>query len=614
MPDVLPESDAGLLAALEAPLKEVFGFEALHPGQQEVLRHVMAGRDVLAVMPTGAGKSLCYQLPAVARPGLTLVVSPLIALMRDQVAALASAGVEAGSLNSQSSPEDRRAIHDGLRDGTLRLLYLSPERLCSGDTIDYLARHNVRLLAIDEAHCVSQWGHDFRPEYTQLGGVRDRLGGPQVLALTATADAATRDDIACHLFPGEPERIVTGFDRPNLRLAFAPKAGPRRQIEAFLKTRAGMSGIIYCPSRRQCEDLAEALSTPDRTVLAYHAGMEAGPRAEVESRFQKEDGIIVAATVAFGMGIDKPDVRFVLHAGMPKSVESYYQEIGRAGRDGLPADTLTLYGMEDVKLRRLQIDESGLPEDRKQAERWRLNALVALCEAPRCRRQTLLSYFGEPPPEPCGNCDLCQEGVEVIDGTTEARKALSAMLRTGERFGLEHLINILRGQSSDNIKRWHHDDLPTFGVGADHSAPVWRGIFRQLYALGIATVDTDDHGAWKMTEAGRPVLRGEEGVHLRLTTLEGTKASRGRTTTTLPIGVDEGLLNALKAKRGELARAQGVPAYVVFADRTLIEIAAAKPRTLDQLAGLHGIGMKKLERYGLAFLDVVEARHLRDGG
>ncbi|MGB0683540.1 MAG: DNA helicase RecQ [Magnetovibrionaceae bacterium] len=609
--DRIPEPDEfPRLEGLNTLLQSVFGYEALHDGQRAVLDHVMAGRDVLAVMPTGAGKSMCFQLPALSRGGLTIVISPLIALMRDQVSALKAAGVSAGSLNSQSSPEDRAAVHEALRDGTLRLLYLSPERLIGEDTLHYLSAFPINMLAIDEAHCVSQWGHDFRPEYTRIREAWDRLRRPQVLALTATADPATRDDIARALFAGEPERVVTGFDRPNLRLAMAPKNSQRKQIEGFLKGRDGQCGIIYCTSRKQTESLAEGLSTGDRTVLAYHAGMEPDAREEVENRFQKEDGIIVTATVAFGMGIDKPDVRFVLHAGLPKSIEAYYQEIGRAGRDGLDADTLTLYGVDDIKLRRLQIDDSGLPEDRKRGEHLRLNALVALCEAPRCRRQTLLAYFGETQSEPCGKCDLCQEEVEVIDGSIQAQKALSAILRTGERFGLEHLINVLRGTKTDMIERWQHDKLPTFGCGADHSVQEWRGIFRQLYALGIATFETGDYGAWQMGEQGRPVLRGEEKVELRVNVLKAASVgtSRKREPAPLPIGVDADLLSALKAKRIELAKQQGVPAYVIFTDRTLMEIAAAKPGTLDQLAGLHGIGETKLERYGLHFLDVVAAQ------
>lgn len=587
-------------------LKEIFGYERLRPGQETALAHVMAGRNLLAVMPTGAGKSICYQLPAVTGGGLTVVVSPLIALMRDQVAALRAAGVEAGSLNSATDPAERERILSALQDGRLRLLYLSPERLAAGDAVRMLERADVRLLAIDEAHCVSQWGHDFRPEYTRLGEVRRRLGGPPTIALTATADRATRDDIARQLFDEPPAVLVNGFDRPNLRLAMRPKSTPRRQIRDFLALHRGESGIVYCNSRRQTEELSVDLAADGVDAHAYHAGMEKEARERVQDLFLARDGVVIFATVAFGMGIDKPDVRFVAHAGLPKSVEAYYQEIGRAGRDGLPADTLTLYGVDDIRLRRRQIDESEAPEERKRVDRQRLNALVALCEAPRCRRQTLLAYFGETETEPCGNCDLCLDGVETVDGTVDAQKALSAILRTGQRFGMEHLISLLRGEQTDKIARFGHDKLPTFGVGADRTKNQWRGIFRQLYALGIANFDPADTGAWTVGPHGRAALKGEEEVRLRLEPERAMRNSRrSRQPAALPDDVDQELLGRLKERRLTLAREEGVPAYVVFPDRTLIEIAAARPGSLEDFRQLHGVGARKLERYGEAFLDVV---------
>ncbi|MCR9219234.1 MAG: DNA helicase RecQ [Alphaproteobacteria bacterium] len=609
-PPATPETplDPDDRARLLACLSEVFGYEGLRPGQEDVLSHVMGGDDVLAVMPTGAGKSMCYQLPAVARGGLTLVVSPLIALMRDQVSALRAAGVEAGSLNSATDPDERRRVLDALEDGRLRLLYLSPERLAGGDALRLLEGRRVDLLAIDEAHCVSQWGHDFRPEYTRLGEVRRRLGSCQTIALTATADRATRDDVARQLFDARPAILVHGFDRPNLRLAMRPKAGPRRQIRDFLALHRGESGIVYCNSRRQTEELATDLLADGVDAHAYHAGMEKADRERAQDLFLARDGVVIFATVAFGMGIDKPDVRFVAHAGLPKSIEAYYQEIGRAGRDGLPADTLTLYGLDDIRLRRAQIDESEAPEERKRVDRQRLNALVALCEAPRCRRQTLLAYFGETDTEPCGNCDLCLDGVETVDGKIEAQKALSAILRTGERFGVEHLVALLRGEATEKIRRFGHDKLPTFGVGADRTKIQWRGIFRQLYALGIASFEPADQGAWKVGPQGRAALKGEASVRLRLEPERSARASRPsrtRAPAALPDGVDEALLQRLKARRLELARAEGVPAYVVFPDRTLIEIAAARPDSLAAFGRLHGVGAAKLERYGEAFLAVV---------
>ncbi|MBP5858759.1 DNA helicase RecQ [Marivibrio halodurans] len=597
----LPEE---IRAALMRALREVFGYDSLRPGQEAALARVMRDQNLLAVMPTGAGKSICYQLPAVVRGGLTVVVSPLIALMRDQVAALRAAGVEAGSLNSASDPAERERVLAALAEGRLRLLYLSPERLGGAETMRLLERSDVRLLAIDEAHCVSQWGHDFRPEYTRLGAVRARLGGPPTIALTATADRATREDIAAQLFESPPDILVMGFDRPNLRLAMRPKANPRRQIEQFLALHRGASGIVYCNSRRQTEELSVDLAGRGVDAHAYHAGMEKEAREAVQDRFLASDGVVIFATVAFGMGIDKPDVRFVAHAGLPKSVEAYYQEIGRAGRDGLPADTLTLYGIDDIRLRRRQIDESEAPEERKRVDRQRLNALVALCEAPRCRRQTLLAYFGETDAAPCGNCDLCLDGVETMDGTIEAQKALSAILRTGERFGMEHLIDLLRGEATEKIERFGHDKLPTFGVGADRTKVQWRGIFRQLYALGIAGFEPADHGAWRVGPNGRAVLKDGEAVRLRLEPTRRSERARGGTRD-LPEGVDTDLLARLKEKRLAIARHEGVPAYVVFPDRTLIEIAADRPADRAALARVHGVGSRKLERYGDAFLGVL---------
>ncbi|MBV8393781.1 MAG: DNA helicase RecQ [Alphaproteobacteria bacterium] len=602
------------LATAQDLLHSVFGFSAFRPGQEEIVQAVLDGENVLAVMPTGSGKSLCYQLPAIARPGLTLVISPLIALMRDQVRALAAAGVAAGSLNSSNEPAENSRVLGLLRRRELRLLYVAPERLVRPDTLEMLAESDVRLMAIDEAHCVSQWGHDFRPEYLALGDLARQIGATdgqrlQTIALTATADAPTRGDIQDKLFARPPRLFVRSFDRPNLRLAFRPKERSSRQVLAFAREHEGESGIVYCASRRKVEELAKALEAGGLKALPYHAGLDKAVRDANQDRFQQEDGVVMTATVAFGMGIDKPDVRFVCHADLPANVEAYYQEIGRAGRDGLPADTLTLYGFDDMRLRRLQIEQGEQPDERKRIDRQRLNALLALAEAPKCRRQTLLAYFGEAS-EPCGNCDLCQGGVERFDGTIEAQKAMSAIVRTGERFGMEHLISVLLGDSTDNVLKYQHDRLPTFGVGKDRRNVEWRSIFRQLSALGLISQDLLEHGRWWVTDEGWRVLKGEDRIELRKDTAPPVKASkrdkRASAASAVVGDADEALLAALKALRTRLAQAQKVPAYVVFSDRTLIELATHRPSSPRAMREIHGVGDSKLERYGSAFLEVVQ--------
>jgi ATP-dependent DNA helicase RecQ len=594
-------------ANASALLHSVFGFNAFRPGQEEIVDAVLAGENVLAVMPTGSGKSLCYQLPAIARPGLTLVVSPLIALMRDQVRALTAAGVAAGSLNSSNEPAENSRVMGLLRRRELRLLYVAPERLARPDTVEMLAESDVSMMAIDEAHCVSQWGHDFRPEYLTLGNVARQIGGRlQTLAFTATADAPTRNDIVDKLFANPPRVFVRSFDRPNLRLAFKPKERSSRQVLSFVRSHETESGIVYCASRRKVEELAGTLAAAGVRALPYHAGLDKAVRDANQDAFQQQDGVVMTATVAFGMGIDKPDVRFVCHADLPANVEAYYQEIGRAGRDGLPADTLTLYGMGDMQLRRLQIEQGDSSDARKRIERQRLGALLALAEAPRCRRQTLLAYFGEPS-EPCGNCDLCLEGVDRFDGTIEAQKAMSAIVRTGERFGMEHLIAILRGESTDNVQRFEHDKLPTFGVGAERKAAEWRSIFRQVSAIGLIAQDLVEHGRWWVTDEGWRVLKGEQKIELRKDLSSGSAAKSRKTKSAAALvgTADAGLLTALKALRTKLALAQKVPAYVVFSDRTLAELASHRPGTMAAMREIHGVGDAKLERYGTAFLEVI---------
>ena len=597
------------IAAAQRILRTTFGFEEFRPGQSDIIVAILEGRDVLAVMPTGSGKSLCYQLPALLRGSLTIVVSPLIALMRNQVAQLRGYGIAAAALNSANDPAENRAVLDGIARGELRLVYVAPERLVRPDTLDLLKRAKVTLLAVDEAHCISQWGHDFRPEYAALGTVQAALGGVQTVAFTATADAATRTDIVGKLFSRPPALFVHGFDRPNLRLAMQAKAGGRKQVADFVLAHRGQSGIVYCSSRRKTEALAEFLRDSGVKALAYHAGMELPERSRHQDIFLQDDGVVVVATVAFGMGIDKPDVRFVLHADMPANIESYYQEIGRAGRDGLPADTLTLYGMGDVRLRRMQIDETDAAEEQKRVDRQRLNALVSLCESPRCRRQTLLSYFGETT-EPCGHCDFCCDGAEVIDGTIAAQKALSAMVRTGQRFGTEHLVNVLIGEKSEAVEKFGHDRLPTFGVGKEYGKQGWRSIFRQLHGAGIVALDITGHGTWSVTEAGRRVLKGIDKVTLRKDTLKPAtrkvaRAAANAAALTEGGADDTALFEALRKRRSELAKQQGVAAYVVFADKTLIDMARRKPTTTAEMAAVHGVGESKLRQYGAIFMEAV---------
>ncbi|MGB0853450.1 MAG: DNA helicase RecQ [Pikeienuella sp.] len=587
-----------------ALLKSVFGYDNFRPGQAEIIQAILNDEEALAIMPTGGGKSLCYQLPALCRPGLTLVVSPLIALMRDQVNALRGVGVEAGALTSANDDEENERVFSAIDEGRLKLLYIAPERLVSAGPL--LRRAGVRFIAVDEAHCVSQWGHDFRPDYLRIGELKRALDNPQIAAFTATADAETREEIAGKLFAEAPRMFLHGFDRPNIHLAFAAKNQPRRQLLNFVTARKGRSGIVYASSRNKCEVLAKALSDEGVPALPYHAGLPADLRQETQDKFQHEDDLVICATIAFGMGVDKPDIRFVVHADLPKSMESYYQEIGRSGRDGAPAETLTLYGLDDMKLQRLRIDESPAPPERKRADHIRLNALLALAEAPRCRRQSLLSYFGETLAEPCGKCDLCDNPPDTFDGTEAARKALSAIYRTEERYGVEHLITVLRGETNEKSERAGHDQLTVFGLGKDKSKDWWRSVFRQIYALGLTWIDPERYNAWRLTEEARPVLRGEQAITMRADLIRAAGLRRDRPAPAqLLDGEDETLFAALKAVRRDLATRQKVPAYVVFADRTLIDMATKKPQTLDALTDCYGVGGKKLQKYGAAFLEVL---------
>lgn len=601
------ESDA------RAILKSVFGYDDFRPGQWEVIEAALAGRDVFAVMPTGSGKSMCYQLPALVTGGLTLVVSPLIALMRDQVGQLTRAGVAAASLNSMNSESEATEAWDKLNAGDLRLLFVSPERLAGEGLVTRLRRLGVTRLAIDEAHCVSQWGHDFRPEYRLLAKTREALGGVPVTALTATADRQTQADIAQQLFPKPPHLVVHSFDRPNLKLAFAPKDQPKRQIADFLTRHRGGSGIVYCSSRGRTERLAEGLREKGYNALPYHAGMEQGVRNRNQDVFLQEDGVVVCATIAFGMGINKPDVRFVVHADMPGSIESYYQEIGRAGRDGLSADTLTLYGIEDMALRRRQIDEKAIDGERRRIEHKRLNAMIELCESALCRRSALLSYFGEET-ESCkhGNaplrCDLCGAETQLTDATLDARKLLSAVARSGQRFGAAHLADILTGTVTEAIRRQNHDGLKTFGVGKDKPKSAWTALARKLFAAGALAEASAEHGGFCLTEKGDDILLGREPIALRADPYADRRTRRSEREAARADGLDEGtagMFEHLRRLRLQIAREEGVAAYIIFTDRTLIAMARERPMGLDQMRAIEGVGERKLTQYGEAFLEAI---------
>ena len=592
----------------KAILREIFGYDAFRGAQHDIIEHTIAGGDALVLMPTGGGKSLCYQIPALVRPGTGIVVSPLIALMQDQVTALTQFGVRAAFLNSTQDFETARATERALMAGELDLLYVAPERLTTPSCMELLSRTRIALFAIDEAHCVSQWGHDFRPEYLQLELLHQRFPEVPRIALTATADPLTRLEIVEQLALEEARIFVSSFDRPNIRYTIVDKTQPREQLLRFVQQEhAGDSGIVYCLSRRKVEETAAWLADRGIEALPYHAGMDADKRAAHQARFQREEGLVMVATIAFGMGIDKPDVRFVAHLDVPKSIEGYYQETGRAGRDGLPADAWMTYGLADVVQQRRFIAQSDGSEAFKRVSTAKLDALLGLCETASCRRMRLLDYFGERS-QPCGNCDTCIDPPQTWDATDAARKALSAIYRTGQRFGAVHVIDVLRGQLHQRVERWEHHKLSVFGIGADLDDDAWRGIIRQLVALGLVAVDHQAHGALVLTEFSRAVLKGEQPVQMRRT----DKASRRPPRAAKPAGSQlagkqAGLLERLKAWRRDEARAQGVPAYVIFHDATLTEIAQQQPRNLGALSQITGVGATKLERYGAALLAALEA-------
>jgi ATP-dependent DNA helicase RecQ len=580
-------------------LKTVFGHPAFRGAQEAIVSHVAGGGDALVLMPTGGGKSLCFQLPALLRKGTALVVSPLIALMQDQVAALRQLGVRAAFLNSTLDAQAAHATERALRQGDLDLLYVAPERLVMPRMLDALAQSQLALFAIDEAHCVSQWGHDFRPEYLQLSLLHERFPSVPRIALTATADPQTRDEIIRRLALEDARVFISSFDRPNIRYSIVEKVDARTQLLRFIEEEhAGEAGIVYCLSRKKVDETAAWLAEHGVRALPYHAGMDGDARTAHQARFQREDGIVIVATIAFGMGIDKPDVRFVAHLDLPKSIEGYYQETGRAGRDGLPADAWMAYGLGDVvQLRRL-IEQSEGSEEFRRISFAKLDALLGLCETAGCRRVRLLDYFGEAS-GPCGNCDTCLEPPETWDATDAARKALSAIYRTEQRFGAVHLMDVLRGKPTERVSQWNHDQLSVFGIGADLDEPTWRSVFRQLVAHGYARPDHDAFGALRLTGDARAVLKGEQRVEMRRPSARKGKTARRRAAAS---GPESPLLARLKAWRTDTAREQSVPPYVVFHDATLSAIAAAQPTDLQQLSTISGIGTKKLERYGQALL------------
>ena len=585
----------------------MFGYPAFRGAQAEIIGHVASGGDALVLMPTGGGKSLCYQIPALMREGCAVVVSPLIALMQDQVAALTEAGVSAAVLNSSLEAKAAYQTERAFAEGRLDLLYVAPERLVTPRFLELLSRTKVALFAIDEVHCVSHWGHDFRPEYMQLSVLHERFKGVPRIALTATADELTRAEIMSRLQLQAARVFVSSFDRPNIRYAIAEKHNARDQLLAFIRERhAGAAGIVYCLSRKKVDETAAWLSAQGIPALPYHAGHEPLARQRHQQRFVVEDGLVMVATIAFGMGIDKPNVRFVAHLNLPKSIEAYYQETGRAGRDGLPADAWMAYGLADVVQQRRMIAESEADETFKRISYGKLDALVGLAETAGCRRVRLLAYFGETS-APCGNCDTCLDPPRVWDGTEVAQKALSCAYRTGQRFGAGHLIDILRGQRTERVTRLRHDELTTFNLGADLSDKQWRAVFRQLIALDFLEADAEAYGGLRLTGSARGVLTGGVTVSMREEAERPRKKARKQT----PAGggphatVSGPLLDALRQWRYGMAREHGVPAYVIFHDSTLEAVAALRPRSLDDLGGVFGIGAKKLERYGEALLTIV---------
>jgi ATP-dependent DNA helicase RecQ len=598
-------------------LNRVFGYDRFRGRQEAVVEHTIGGGDSLVLMPTGGGKSLCYQIPALVRPGVAVVVSPLIALMRDQVDALTQAGVRAACLNSTLTHGETLDVEARLRAGRFDLLYVAPERLLGERTLALLDELDLALFAIDEAHCVSQWGHDFRPEYLRLSVLHERFPAVPRMALTATADEPTRREIRERLELRQARVFTDGFDRPNIRYRVVPKRSPREQLARLLETEhRGDAGIVYCLSRRRVEETAHWLRARGVDARAYHAGLDARDRGDAQDAFVRGEGVVIVATIAFGMGIDKPDVRFVAHLDLPKSLEAYYQETGRAGRDGLPSTAWMTYGLQDVITLRQMVDGSEADEARKRLEIRKLDAMLGYCELGTCRRQTLLAYFGETLAEPCGNCDNCLEPPESWDATEAAQQALSCVYRTGQRFGVGYVVDVLRGKEDERIRRFRHDRLPTFGIGADLDVAQWRSVLRQLVARGLLQVDIENYGSLRLTAGARPVLRGEATVELRRDALPARTPRRGREARDqVEAALDaegRGLFEALRAHRRALAEQQGVPPYVIFHDASLLDMAARRPDSLAEFASITGVGAAKLERYGEAFVEIIRAHRTEE--
>ena len=594
----------------EQVLHEVFGYESFRPLQGDVIREVSEGRDALVLMPTGGGKSLCYQVPALVRSGTAIVISPLIALMQDQVAALKELGVRAAFLNSTMDFEQARATEYALMTGELDLLYCAPERLIQPRTIELLHDASISLFAIDEAHCVSQWGHDFRSDYLQLSMLSEQFPGVPRIALTATADERTRKEIAERLSLTGARHFVSGFDRPNIQYRIAPKTNANKQLLDFIKAEhEGDCGIVYCLSRNKVDATAKTLAQKGYTALPYHAGLSSEQRAHHQERFLREDGVIIVATIAFGMGIDKPDVRFVAHLDLPKSLEAYYQETGRAGRDGKPSTAWMVYGLQDVIKLRQMLESSQGNDHFKRVERQKLDAMLGLCEVTSCRRQVLLRYFGDELDQPCGNCDTCLNPPETWDGTVAVQKALSCVFRTGQRFGVTYLIDVLRGSENERILQAGHHQVSTYGIGTELSANEWKSVFRQLVANGYLRADPEGYGALQLTEECRPLLKGRQTIELRkdpVVKKAAGRASGGRSSAPVKDQItDQAGWDALRACRKELADKQGVPPYVIFHDTTLFGMLERKPRTLEELAEVSGVGAAKLENYGEIFLEAI---------
>ncbi|KIQ00096.1 MULTISPECIES: DNA helicase RecQ [Pseudomonas] len=595
-----------MLEQAQRILKDVFGYDSFRGRQGAIIERVASGGDALVLMPTGGGKSLCFQVPALLRDGLAVVVSPLIALMDDQVATLEELGVAAVALNSTLDADQQRDIADRIRLGEIKMLYLAPERLVQPRMLAFLQQLQIALFAIDEAHCVSQWGHDFRPEYLQLGQLAELFPDVPRIALTATADMRTREEIVNRLHLQNAERFLSSFDRPNIFYRIVPKEQPRKQLLAFLAARKGDAGIVYCLSRKKVEEVAGFLTEQGFPALPYHAGLPAELRAYNQKRFLNEEGLIMVATIAFGMGIDKPNVRFVAHLDLPKSLEAYYQETGRGGRDGLPADAWMAYGLQDMIFLKQMLANSEGDERHKRVEQHKLDAMLALCEETRCRRQVLLAYFDEELPQPCGHCDNCTDGVQTWDATEPARQALSAIYRSGQRYGVGHLVDILLGRDNEKMRGLGHQHLSVFGVGSALSEGEWRSLFRQLVARGLADVDLEGYGGLRLSDSCRPLLRGEVTLQLRrdLKPQQSAKAS-GSPARQLVRGEEREQWEALRALRKRLAEEHAVPPYVIFPDATLLEMLRSKPTTLAEMARVSGVGARKLERYGDAFLEVL---------